>query len=471
VVSSIPSEKVAASGSRSSPLYLEQVWLVRLRWVAGAVAAGVGLLDWQYAQWFSSTAAIPILGAVILAYNVIFWWQLRVARTHGSSAANLKGLAWLQILLDLACLTCLTLWTGGYRSPLTGLYVLHMVFASLLLPRVMAFAVCGAAIIMLQLGLALTNNWPTDRATQLVAAGWVVALLSTVYLANRITRSLRENQRRLKRQNRRIRAMSARLRRQQQALIQQEKLVAMGQMAAGVAHEVANPLASMDGLLQLLERRPERVTPENLMKLREQIARINQIVRQLTSFAHPGDHGWETSSLNEVVKRAMNVIRFDQRLKDVKVEYELDGELPASPLQPVALEQVVINLVINALDAMEESVEKRLILRTRQAEGACVLEIQDTGHGVAKEHVGRLFEPFFTTKPVGKGTGLGLSISYSLIRKHGGAIRVENGGGGVRGGSGAKFVVTIPLGQAGQGASREREAVSHGISTPENPGA
>lgn len=459
-----PDAPLSPRAQRRTPqLYREQVWLVRLRWVAGLVALLGGLINLHYLQWYryEHRLYISLVGGLILAYNLAFWLLLR--RWRDWSQAYLRVLAWLQILLDLGCLTVLMLCTDGYRSPLSGLYVLHMVFASLLLPRRMAFAVAATAIAMVQTGLALTNRWPGDRDTSIVAVGWGLSLLATVYLANRITRSLRENQRRMQRQNHRIRAMGRRLRRQQQALIQQEKMVAMGQMAAGVAHEIANPLASMDGLLQLLERKPERITPENLTRLREQVSRIGQIVRQLTTFAHPGEQAWQSGSLNDVVTRAMNVIRFDRRLNAVTVVRELDPALPACPLQPTALEQVVINLVINALDAMENARESRLSIRTRVAGEMCQLEIHDTGHGIPPENLARLFEPFFTTKPVGKGTGLGLSISYSIVRKHGGTIQVQS-----EVGRGTTFLISLPQAQKGARSSQEREGAERDISTSGN---
>ena len=436
---------------RLPPLYLEQVWLIRLRWLAGLGTVAGGLYEWRYTHWYNQGLAVPYVGAAILIYNVVLWLLVRGNReTVGRwSQSFLRGLAWVQILLDLGCLTYLTVLTGGYLSPVRSLFVLHMVFASLLLPRAMAFAVCGTAVGKLQVALALTGQWPTDAKSQVIGVGWGLTLLATVYLANRITRSLRDQERRLLRRHRRIRAMAIRLRRQQQALIQQEKMVALGQMAAGVAHEVANPLASMDGLLQLLERRPDRITPENLVRLREQIARIHQIVRQLTTFSHPGDEVWQTGSINDAVTRVLNVLRFDRRLQGVTVLCELEPELPPCQLQPTSFDQVLVNLVVNALDAMETSAERKLTIRTSVMEGQCRLEIHDTGAGIAPDHLRRLFEPFFTTKPVGKGTGLGLSISYSLVRKHGGTIRVQS-----QLGHGTTFIISLPMQFSPQTASR-----------------
>ena len=411
------------------------------------------------------------VGVAILVYNAALW---RVGRDEGDGRGgkskvkvqNAKGKAeeadgvasslfaadrllpahfsliaqaWAQLLLDLGCLTLLTLLTGGVHSPLLGFYVFHMVFASLLLPRQMAYAGASMAMLMLAAALWSSGNWPVMRRESALLLGWAVTLLATVWLANGMTRGLRRQRRRLLRQNRRIRAMSRKLRQQQQAMIQQEKMAASGRMAAGVAHEIANPLASIDGLLQLMERRPDRPRPEAVTTLREQVTRINQIVRRMTEFAHPGDGQWQVMPLNDLVNKSLEVIRFDPRLNRVTVERQLAEAMPPVNVQADAVQQVIINLTINALDAMEQVAAPKLVFRTGVAGGQCFFEVEDNGHGISPENRRRIFEPFFTTKPVGKGTGLGLSISYSLVRNQGGEIRVES-----KEGQGTRFTVRLP---------------------------
>jgi signal transduction histidine kinase len=275
--------------------------------------------------------------------------------------------------------------------------------------------------------------------------GWLVTLLGTVWLANGIVRGLRAQRKRLLRQNREIRRMARTLRQQQRGMVQHEKMAAAGRMAAGVAHEIANPLASMDGLLQMIERRPEKLRPESVATLREQVARITRTLRQMTAFAHPGTGEWQVTQLNELVEKALAVVGFDQRFKRVAVVKEFAPELPLVRVLPDAIQQVVINLVINALDAMESVAEPTLTVRTGHRSGGCFLEITDNGHGISPADRRHLFEPFFTTKPVGKGTGLGLSISYTLAREHGGEIRFES-----QQGHGARFTVIFPASDASQ---------------------
>lgn len=404
-------------------------WFVGLRWAAGATVIAGSLLDCVWGHWYPQAPWMAVLGGVILSYNAAL--SFAVARAPGTKGA-LLGLAWVQILLDLACLTLLVMWTGAVSSPLLGFFVFHMVFASLLMPRVMAYAAAAAAIGMLALGLQLGGQWPAQREQLPLLGGWIVTLLLTVFLANHITQAFR-------RQRRRLRKLTRQMRRQQRAMVQHEKMVALGQMAAGVAHEIANPLASMDGLLQLTQRHPERLKPEIVVTLREQVQRIHQIIQLMKGFAHPAEMPMQLVALNEVVEQAVEMLRFDPRMKQAHVERQFSPDAGALRLVAQAVQQVLVNLIINALDAMEKTPEPRLTIRTSRRDGWCEVEVADNGPGIAPEDRQRVFEPFFTTKPIGKGTGLGLAISHSLVDRQGGRITIRSSAGG-----GTTFIVHLP---------------------------
>ena len=436
-------------------------WFVRLRWLAGVAVVAGAVLAWT---WFPVAAPaaprLAIVGAVILAYNLLLWRLLRGAARMPKRRKRVMTLIWVQLLLDLACLTALVVWTGGLRSPLAGFYVFHMVFASLLLSQRKAFAIASGALLIMMLGLWLAGQWPADEPRERwILIGLCVTLLLTVYLANHITEGLR-------RQNRQIRAMTAELRRTQQAMIQHEKMVALGQMAAGVAHEVANPLASMDSLLQLMLRKPERVNEESLATLRSQIERINQIVRQMKTFAHPAvESECRVQPLNATVDQAIEIVQMDPRWRRVQLERRFAPDAGQLALAPQALQQVLVNLIINSLDATAEVPQPRIVIQTARREDEwCVVEVTDNGHGIPQQHLDRLFEPFFTTKPVGQGTGLGLSISYSLVQRHGGSISVRS-----QVGQGTTFTVRLPVKPPASAASCPREGPANGIPTSEKP--
>jgi C4-dicarboxylate-specific signal transduction histidine kinase len=149
-----------------------------------------------------------------------------------------------------------------------------------------------------------------------------------------------------------------------------------------VTHEITNPLASMDGLLQLAQRHPERVKPQTLQTLRDQVQRINQIIQQMKTFAHPAEMAAQTVPFNAVVEQSLDMIRFDRRMKNVEVRREYDPRQARSRCGHRRWNRWLINLIINALDAMADAATKVLTVRTHRREGWCAIEVSDTGHGI-----------------------------------------------------------------------------------------
>ena len=417
-------------------------WFIGLRWLAGAGVVLMALIDWHL-QWNAQGAGKVAVGAAILIYNIAFWNWLRTITASGLRSpgrAWLLGFAWVQIVLDVSAISLLSAWTGGLRSPLLGFFVLHMVFAALLLPRTMAYAGAGLTVLLMLGGLGLTHHWPASHSETVLLLGWSLALVCTVFVSSQIGRSMRRERRRLVRQTRKSLAMAVKLRRQQRRMAQHEKMVALGQMAAGVAHEIANPLASIDSLLQLMQRKPEKLKLESIETLQQQTERIARIVRELTTFSRPAETDLQTLPINNVVRESVRMLSFDPRLKKVRLEESLSEEAGAVSMLPQALHQVMINLLRNALDAMEQTSDAVLRVRTGREDGKwAFIEISDNGPGIETKNLKRLFEPFFTTKPVGKGTGLGLSISYSLITRHRGLLTAAS-----KPGEGASFKIKLP---------------------------
>jgi signal transduction histidine kinase len=445
-----------ASRRRSPTLLAEFLrWFIGLRWLAAAVAILAASLDWRLFHAYPHGGAKVAVGVGMLVYNAALWAILRhrptgrvtsgetrppTRRARFSGRVFLLTLAWLQIILDMIALALLALWTGGTQSPLLGLFALHMVFASLLLPRPMAYASAGMAMIIVFETLSLAHQYPTHNADRLLLLGWAATLCCTVFVGSQIARSLRRERRRLVRQTRKLLAVDTQLRRQQRAMAQHEKMVALGQMAAGVAHEIANPLASIDSLLQLMQRKPEKLKPESIQTLHEQTDRIARIVRELTTFARPADSAeQQTLPINDVVTEALGMLAFDPRMKATRLQKSFAPDTGVVPMLPQAIQQVLVNLLRNALDATERTPQPTLTLRTARHDGWVVIEIADNGPGITPKNLKHLFEPVFTTKPVGKGTGLGLSISYSLIARHGGSISVTS-----KPGEGATFRIKLP---------------------------
>jgi two-component system NtrC family sensor kinase len=226
-------------------------------------------------------------------------------------------------------------------------------------------------------------------------------------------------------------------------LLQQEKLVAVGQLVSGVAHELNNPLAGVMAFAQLILATPDSVTGEPRQWvdiIHREAKRAAKIVSNLLTFARQQPTERQVTRLNEIVSDTLELRRYAMRSAEIEVTLALDESLPETWADPFQLQQVVLNLVTNAEQAVAETQGARHIrIRTFRDGPRLVLSISDNGPGIAKDQLDRIFNPFFTTKPVGQGTGLGLSISDGIIREHGGRIRVES-----RPAEGAVFIVELP---------------------------
>jgi two-component system NtrC family sensor kinase len=227
-------------------------------------------------------------------------------------------------------------------------------------------------------------------------------------------------------------------------LIQSEKLAAVGQLVSGVAHELNNPLTSIAGLSEFLLEQKELGENDrgHLRVIHEQAERAGRIVRNLLTFARKAPAERERVDLTDVLQRTLLLMSYDLRLKDVTLEKEFASLLPDVLGDRHALQQVVLNLLTNAAQAVSGNSpdRPRTVRASTWFDGRVHLRIQDSGPGISDEVARQLFTPFFTTKEPGQGTGLGLSISYSIVEAHGGKIAVEP----TPAGGGASFHVDFP---------------------------
>jgi len=224
-------------------------------------------------------------------------------------------------------------------------------------------------------------------------------------------------------------------------LQQAEKLAAIAQLVSGVAHEINNPAAIILGFAQTLlldELKPEH--REMLQMVGEEAARIGRITSNLLAFARAGSKQRTLVDLNDIVRRTFALRSYHLSTLNITVALELDQAEPKFWADPSELQQMLLNLLINAEQALMGVESRRTItVRTRSSEQEVVLELADSGPGIAPDVRGKIFDPFFTTKPEGVGTGLGLSICYGIAQEHGGHIAVES-----EPGQGARFWVTLP---------------------------
>jgi signal transduction histidine kinase len=229
------------------------------------------------------------------------------------------------------------------------------------------------------------------------------------------------------------------LQRLQAQMVQSEKLVSLGQLAAGAAHEINNPLTAILGYSDILaddESLPDR-TRSTATKIREQARRTKSLVQNLLSFARQVPAERTLLDINTVVTNAVQLRALDLHSGGSSIDLQLESVLPGVRGDNNQLMQVFFNIISNALDAMSENGGGKLTIRTLRDRGNVVLLFSDTGPGIREPH--RVFDPFYTTKPVGKGTGLGLSICYGIVQEHAGKIICYNGQTG-----GAIFRVELP---------------------------
>jgi PAS domain S-box-containing protein len=226
-------------------------------------------------------------------------------------------------------------------------------------------------------------------------------------------------------------------------LLQQEKLAAVGQLVSGVAHELNNPLAGVMAFAQLLLVAPNALDEEQsqaVTTIHREAQRAAKIVSSLLTFARQQPAERRAAQLNDIIADTLELRRYALRTAGIEITLELQPALPSTWADPFQLQQVVLNLVGNAEQALADTIAPRRIrIRTAQEGSQLVLSVSDNGPGIAADQRDRIFNPFFTTKPVGQGTGLGLSISDGIVREHGGRIRVESTLG-----AGATFIVELP---------------------------
>ena len=231
------------------------------------------------------------------------------------------------------------------------------------------------------------------------------------------------------------------LRRTQEQLLHSEKLAAVGQLISGVAHELNNPLTAILGYSQLLTSSGQ-LGPQGIEysdKLYKQAQRTHRIVQNLLSFSRQHKPERVPVKINQALEETLALRDYDLRMSNIRVHLDLAPELPLTFADPHQLQQVFLNLVNNAVDAiLEHSREGDLWVRTAHECDRLLIEFTDSGPGV--QDASRVFDPFYTTKPVGKGTGLGLSICYGIITEHGGTIRVRN-----MPSRGASFTIELPV--------------------------
>jgi signal transduction histidine kinase len=302
---------------------------------------------------------------------------------------------------------------------------------------------------------------------------------------NRMTEKLKENQESIEKNLKSIELANKKLKQAQEELIRTEKLASIGRFAAGVAHEVGNPLGAILGYTSILDKGgiDQEESKDYLKRIENEIERINRIVRELLDFSRPSKHEIRGIEVNSVVKNTLSLLSHQKNFKNIETQLELQPDLPMIKGDESQFSQVLINIILNAMDAMPNGGHLKIqtenlfannlfgdglqplfpprrkgdpmesdysqlrkpdpfsALLTKFSKGDQFVKIMisDTGVGIEQDNLEKIFDPFFTTKGPDKGTGLGLSISLSIIESMGGRIRVES-----EVGKGSTFEIYFP---------------------------
>lgn len=249
-----------------------------------------------------------------------------------------------------------------------------------------------------------------------------------------------------------------------QQISNSEKLASIGRLAAGVAHEINNPLTGVLTFAHLLREKPnmDEQDRQDLDLIIHETTRVGEIVSGLLDFARERPASKSMLDLNQVIRQTVRLIVNQSQFKKITIEEHLDEHLPAVYGDRNQLQQVLLNLALNACEAMPDG--GALTISTQPHGKDVMLTVADTGCGIKPEHLTQIFDPFFTTKPVGKGTGLGLSVSYGIVQQHGGVLSVES-----EEGKGTKFTIILPFGEHGQGGDEGMADESMSVMIDERP--
>jgi len=477
---------------REEELLVRVGWIVKIRWLFLAVLA-VTIVTGRYAfEIRFPVGKVLLVWAVILLYNVGFSLYYRFRKSGSEPDLTVSRIeTYLQIGLDLLALTFLIHFTGGGENPFIYFYLFHAILASMLLPRVevwlLGFVSYGMFLSVVALEyLEVIPHYPLEGLfthsrhwnlpfMSVVSLGLLITLVITIYLSCSIVNSLRLREKNLvltrnmlEKKSGELAEANAKLVERQKQLVQAEKLASMGQLVSGIAHEINNPIQFIQGNMQILREAIRDILPvldekegkERGLKIarlpypffREQVqillkdmadgaGRIGNIVRDLKTFARR-DEGRldEKVDVNRVVEAATRLVH--NKVKRYRVEQSLAEGLPTLMGSIIQLEQVVVNTLINAAEAVEDRPDACIRIATRlEDDGRQVcLSISDNGPGMTDEVKDRLFDPFFTTKQRIGGTGLGMSITYGIIKEHGGSIEVDT-----RLGQGTTFHYILPV--------------------------
>ncbi|MCS6978203.1 MAG: ATP-binding protein [Gemmatales bacterium] len=394
--------------------------VVKMRWVG--VVIGYLLVNVEPHPAANAVMLNALLGLGALYALIDTWFSYRGRVFLGDFPLAIGALE--AIFIGLLCY-----FDTGLESPFRYYYLLSLICAAIRHNRVVTYLTCGfhcLSCVLLFLSLPLEEQHLRSLVLMLVLLGWatwsanaLAELLKRVgEHMHQLNQSLEEHRALLEE---RIAQRTRELEEAQARLLHQEKMAAFGLLAAGIAHEVGNPLTSISSLIQLLQRRiQDSYAQEKLALISGQLQRIQGILRELITFSRPAAKERVWTSPGEIVQEALNIAKYYKRLVGKTLRVQVGDSLPAVYVVRDQMVQAVLNLVLNAIDATERggTIEVGATVR----DGEVIVEVADNGQGI--QDAGKLFRPYYTTKP--HGTGLGLFVTRQLVTEHGGRVTFES---------------------------------------------
>jgi len=441
-------------------------WFVKLRWLFLLGLAGVLFFAYKVFQIRFHILSLAIIGSIVLIYNLGFFllhnW-IRKKPGFEITQRRLRIEANLQIGLDLLCLVFLIHYSGGIENPFVFFFVFHMILGSILLTgRDIYYQAAGATgILFLLLGLSYFKKinhyhmagFASDELWTNVPYIWagVVSFLATifmtVYMTNSIARSLRKREQelfltktQLEKKSQELEQANQELIKKQNLLIQSEKLASLGKLSAGVAHELNSPLTGILSFSHFIKDHcasDEQVQQDIAVVIRE-TERCKKIIKSLLDFARQSQPEKKRDDILKTLNKTLSLVENHKDFKNIEFVKNLPEQLPMILFDRDQIQQVFMNLIVNAQEAMAGKGTLRINAGISADGNYIEISFQDTGSGISEENLRKIFDPFFTTKE--KGTGLGLSISLGIIENHAGKLDVQS-----EPGKGSTFTVKLPL--------------------------
>ncbi|MHC4787719.1 MAG: ATP-binding protein [Planctomycetota bacterium] len=417
------------------------LWIARLRFGAGAALLLASVLALSLGVVEGATPLL-VIGAAILAYNTLL---VAVIRRAGPVSAEEAQRVWFgQILADVVVLTALLYFCGGIENPVAALYVLPMLCAGVLLPARLSYCAAALATALFggvgtlqaafpslyhSLGLGFWGQqfrrWPVVGVETAALAG---ALFGAVYISRTIRRHLRAAEKRITESGDVLNSVIASISEELIFLSPQGEVLLRNRAIEGLSTVAEELPAGLRHYLERVRSAAEPLPPETFPV--EVPEGRNQPVRQVLAFSRPATTERVPADLDDLIEQTVRMLSYGQSARRVHMQSIRCEDLPQVRIAPQHFQQVLVNLLLNAVDAVQGVDGEPTVTVERRPNGNWVeVLVSDNGCGMGPQQVNRAFEPFYSTKPPGEGTGLGLAVSYRLVERQGGRIHIQSAPG------------------------------------------